>query len=365
MPIMSNAYNVLLFTDAEVVRQPVAETLQALPSLTLVAESHSRIDAVTKVKNHAVNLVLLDIGASDADRTLKRLREVLPDIPVILIGMLTFSNVRASMEALLLGAVEFIPTPTPHAANTDRRSFERNLVEILSGLHEREKPTPAPAAPSRPVRQEVRPQPTKPTPPNITLAKPGTKKPRVLLIGSSTGGPKAVTDVLEQLRKPFPLPILVTQHMPPGFTATFATNIQRRTGHTASEGKENELVQPGRVYIAPGGLHQILIRKGDKVYIHLDDGPQVNFCKPAVDPMFESAAKAYDGDILALVLTGMGHDGRDGARKIVDAGGTLIAQDAETSVVWGMPGAVAEAGLASEILPLEDIAARVMELCRS
>lgn len=139
---MSNAYNVLLFTDAEVVRQPVAETLQALPSLTLVAESHSRIDAVTKVKNHAVNLVLIDIGASDADRTLKRLREVLPEIPVILIGMLTFSNVRASMEALLLGAVEFIPTPTPHAANTDRRSFERNLVEILSGLHEREKPTP-------------------------------------------------------------------------------------------------------------------------------------------------------------------------------------------------------------------------------
>jgi len=227
-----------------------------------VAESHSRIDAVTKVKNHAVNLVLIDIGASDADRTLKRLREVLPEIPVILIGMLTFSNVRASMEALLLGAVEFIPTPTPHAANTDRRSFERNLVEILSGLHEREKPTPAPLAPSRPVRQEVRPQPTKPTPPNITLAKLGTKKPRVLLIGSSTGGPKAVTDVLEKLRKPFPLPILITQHMPPGFTATFATNIQRRTGHTASEGKENELVQPGRVYIAPGGLHQILIRKG-------------------------------------------------------------------------------------------------------
>ncbi len=362
---LNTTYNVLLFTDADVVREPVTEILGAFPTLTLAAEAHSRIDAVTKVKNHKVNLVLMDIGAAEATRTLKRLRDALPEVPVILIGTLTFANVRASMDALLLGAVEFIPTPTPHAANTNLRSFERKFIEIINGLQNYQAP-PSARAPQKPSEKpEARPKPAEPSSPAITLAKPGTNTPKVLLIGSSTGGPKAVTDLLEQIRPPFPLPILVTQHMPPVFTATFATSIQRRTGHTTSEGKDNELVQPGHVYIAPGGLHQVLIRKKDNVYIHLDDGPQVNYCKPAVDPMFESAAKAYDGDILALVLTGMGHDGRDGARKIVDAGGTLIAQDAESSVVWGMPGAIAEAGLASEVLPLDSIAARVMELCRS
>lgn len=343
-------YRVLLFTDAEAIRVPVMQVITELPNLELAAATTGRIEAVSRARGRRANLILLDIGASGALALAERVRDVMNDVPVVLIGKLNFSNVKSSMDALQAGAIDFIPTPTEHAADTDIPTFTRHLLRILASLEEH---------PSTPTGR-ADPPVSEPVP--FRAATPGMGTPQVLLIGSSTGGPKAVIDMLSQLGPSFHLPIVIAQHMPPSFTAAFAASLQNRTGLITREGEDGEIVRPGRAYVAPGDRHLLLIRDGGHFRIKLDDGPPVNFCRPAVDPLFTSAAAAYGGEVLAVVLTGMGHDGREGARQIVSAGGTVLVQDKETSVVWGMPGAVAEAGLAAEILPLDQIAGRIRAL---
>ncbi len=187
--------------------------------------------------------------------------------------------------------------------------------------------------------------------------------PRVLLIGASTGGPQALNAVLGELAGVFErAPVLITQHMPPTFTAILAEHLARVAKRPVHEGQEGEPVNAGTVYIAPGGRHMTVVRKDGAAVIALDDGPTVNFCKPAVDPLFTSAAAVWGPKALALVLTGMGSDGLNGGRTLVAAGGHIIAQDEPTSVVWGMPGQVAHAGLCSAVLPLKEIAPRLNRL---
>ena len=186
----------------------------------------------------------------------------------------------------------------------------------------------------------------------------GATPPRVLLIGSSTGGPRAVGEVLEKIGAPTlrRIPVLIVQHMPPVFTAVFAEHLGARTGIPAAEGKMDEPVLPGRIYVAPGGRHMRLAgATGRDLAIRLDDGPAVNFCRPAVDVLFQDAAALYGPATLSVILTGMGSDGTNGARALVEAGGAVLAQDEATSTVWGMPGSVAKAGLAQAILPLPEI----------
>jgi two-component system chemotaxis response regulator CheB len=182
--------------------------------------------------------------------------------------------------------------------------------------------------------------------------------PRYLLIGSSTGGPKAVGEVLagmgQALRR---VPTLIVQHMPPIFTAVFAEHLSAQLGIPAREAIDGEPVQAGRVYVAPGGRHMGLAQNGGpEPSIRLDDGPVVNFCRPAVDVLFRDAAALLGPAVVAVVLTGMGSDGTNGAKALANAGAPIIAQDEATSTVWGMPGSVAKAGLATEILPLSGIA---------
>jgi two-component system, chemotaxis family, protein-glutamate methylesterase/glutaminase len=187
--------------------------------------------------------------------------------------------------------------------------------------------------------------------------------PRALLIGSSTGGPQALTALLEKLPEAIDrAPVLITQHMPPTFTAVLAEHLSRASGRGAHEAEHGEPVLAGGIYLAPGARHMRVVRDSDGVKIALGDDPPVNFCKPAVDPLFSSAADVWGPALLALVLTGMGNDGTRGAADIVAAGGSVIAQDEATSVVWGMPRSVAQAGLCSAVLPLGDIAPKVLGL---
>lgn len=347
-------FNILLYSDSDVVRAPVRAAVDKIPGLRIAFESNGTIDTMTKARRQDVDIVLLDIGARDAMRALRRLRDAIPELPVIAVGTVSFANVRASMEALLMGAVEYIPTPTQHAANADHATFKEQLTLFLTTIAKQERRTAAtPVTPAGHDRRQIR------------LGKAGTKRPQALIVGSSTGGPKALTEVFTEIGATFPLPIFITQHMPPKFTETLAMNIGRKSGMPCTEGISGEIAQPGHIYVAPGGKHMLLERVGKDVKIHLDDGPQINFCKPAVDPMFASAAKAYDGHVLGVILTGMGQDGREGSRHVVNAGGTIITQDEESSVVWGMPGAVATAGIASEVLPLSNVARRIKEICRS
>jgi two-component system chemotaxis response regulator CheB len=181
------------------------------------------------------------------------------------------------------------------------------------------------------------------------------------LVGASTGGPQALNKLVAELGSVSErVPILIVQHMPATFTTILAEHLSNASGRMAREAVDGELVVPGTIYVAPGGRHMQVARPEGLPIIRLDDGPAVNFCKPAVDSLFTSACQVWGGAVLAVILTGMGHDGRDGARAIVAAGGAVVAQDEATSVVWGMPGAAAMAGLCSAVLPLEQIAARVI-----
>jgi two-component system chemotaxis response regulator CheB len=187
--------------------------------------------------------------------------------------------------------------------------------------------------------------------------------PRVLLIGSSTGGPQALMTLVGGIGKIIDhYPILITQHMPPTFTTILAEHLARASHRPSQEAVDGEVIKAGRIYLAPGGRHMRVARHGAEAHIALDDGPAVNFCKPAVDPLFTSAIDLWQGSILALILTGMGSDGMRGGKEIVAAGGSVIAQDEASSVVWGMPGAAANAGICAAILPLNQIAQKVVRV---
>jgi two-component system chemotaxis response regulator CheB len=191
----------------------------------------------------------------------------------------------------------------------------------------------------------------------------GTVAPRALLIGSSTGGPQALMSLIAELGPAIDrVPVLITQHMPPTFTTILAEHLARASHRPAHEGVDGELIKPGQIYLAPGGRHMRVARQGSGAVIALDDGPPVNFCKPAVDPLFTSAIGVWQGAILAVVLTGMGSDGTRGGRELIAAGGSIIAQDEATSVVWGMPGSAANAGICSAVLPLGQIAPKLNRL---
>jgi two-component system chemotaxis response regulator CheB len=191
----------------------------------------------------------------------------------------------------------------------------------------------------------------------IKLRAASMVQPQILAIGSSTGGPQALVKVVTAIAPKLEVPVLITQHMPATFTAILAETLSRGSGLKCVEGATGMMLQPGCVYVAPGEYHMIIKGRGGP--IELLQTPPENFCRPAVDPMFRSVAAAYGAATLAVVLTGMGADGRGGARSIADAGGTILAQDEATSVVWGMPAAVAHAGLASAVLPLDAVAGEV------
>jgi two-component system chemotaxis response regulator CheB len=187
--------------------------------------------------------------------------------------------------------------------------------------------------------------------------------PRVLLLGSSTGGPQALDILIRPIAAVIDTaPVLVTQHMPPTFTAILAEHLTRASGRAAREAVDGEPVRAGRIYLAPGGRHMRVARRDGEPVIALDDGALVHFCKPAVDPLFSSAASVWGQWSLAVILTGMGTDGTRGAAEIVAARGCVIAQDEASSVVWGMPGSAAHAGLCSAVLPLDQIAPTITRM---
>jgi two-component system chemotaxis response regulator CheB len=198
----------------------------------------------------------------------------------------------------------------------------------------------------------------------LALRKPSLFTPETLAIGSSTGGPQALLNLFRTLKDTLRAPVFITQHMPPTFTSILAEHLAQTSGAACKEAEDGEPVAAGHIYVAPGDYHMLVERRADGVVTRVTRDAPENYCRPAVDPMLRSLARAYGAKVLAVILNGMGHDGLGGGRAVVEAGGTLIAQDEETSVVWGMPGAVATAGLASAVLPLDQIAPRIAQAFR-
>jgi len=374
---------VMVVDDAVVVRGLFVRWIEAEPGLEIVASLRSGREAIEQVERTSPDVVILDVDMPDTDgiTALPRLLEKKRDLVVIMASTLTRRNAEISLRALALGATDYVPKPQTTREITTSTSFRRELIDKIRVLGERRKRSPRetrPLARSPPSASPARPgdhageaELPPAAGPDLAPAEPATIRlrsfpaipPRVLLVGCSTGGPQALNALLGHVNGVIDqAPVLVVQHMPPTFTTILAEHLARASGRATHEAVDGEPIRAGQIYIAPGGRHMRVVRREGVASIALDDGALVNFCKPAVDPLFASAAEVWGGKTLAVVLTGMGSDGTQGAAAVVTAGGAVIAQDEASSVVWGMPGSVAQAGLCAAVLPLHEIAPKVIRL---
>jgi len=371
-PTVTRRIRVMLVDDAVVVRGLFARWVESEPDLDVVATLRTGREAANQIERVDPDVVVLDVDMPDLDgiAALPLLLEKKPDLVVIMASTLTRRNAEISLRALSLGAADYIPKPGSNREVSASTAFRRDLIEKIRQLGQRVKRTRVSAQPTRaPLESKFAPSIVPPGveevdgPPSITLRAMPTMPPRVLLIGSSTGGPQALNALIADIGSIIQrVPVLITQHMPPTFTTVLADHLARTGKCPVHEAMDGEEIVSGKVYLAPGGKHMRVARRDGSAVIAIDDGPMVNFCKPAVDPMFASAARIWGSMVLALVLTGMGADGLSGARAIVAAGGHVFAQDEATSVVWGMPGQVTNAGLCSAVLPLPEIAGKLTRL---
>ena len=370
---------VMVVDDAVVVRGLVSRWIDEEPGMQVVASLRTGRQAVDQLERTNPDVVILDVEMPDLDglSALPLLLEKKRDLVVIMASTLTRRNAEVSLKALSYGAADYIPKPETNREVTTSASFRRDLIEKIRQLGGRRRrsadaarrPVAEPAARAAGIEPRtisdaaavIGPIPIVHT--SLRLRPFSTVTPRVLLIGSSTGGPQALTGIMPHLAPVIDrAPVLIIQHMPPTFTTILAEHLARASGRPAHEAVDGEPVVPGKIYIAPGGRHMRVIRRQPHPFIALDDGPPVNFCKPAVDPLFQSAVEIWNNAICSVILTGMGHDGTHGAAEIVAHGGSVIAQDEATSVVWGMPGSAANAGVCSAVLPIDQIAPKVVRL---
>jgi len=369
---------VMVVDDAVVARSLVTRWVESEPDMMVAASLRTGRQAVDQVETSDPDVVVLDVEMPELDgiSALPLLLKKKRDLVVIMASTVTRRGAEVSLRALSLGAADYIPKPVTTREATTSSEFRRELIDKIRILGRRRRWLPrhtAPAlVPAEPREIQRRPGAAfplrdnalnKPEPHGYTLRPFSSAIPRVLLIGSSTGGPQALTALFEKLTAAVDrAPVLITQHMPPTFTTVLAEHLRRVSGRGAHEAEDGEPVLAGGIYLAPGGRHMRVLRDGDIVKIALTDDPPINFCRPSVDPLFSSAAAVWGPAVLAVVLTGMGSDGTQGAADIVAAGGSIIAQDEATSVVWGMPRSVAQAGLCSAVLPLDQIPGKVLRL---
>ncbi len=360
----------MVVDDSAVIRGLIFRWIEAEPDMVVAASLRTGLDAVNQVQRVNPDVAVLDIEMPDLDgiSALPLLLARKRDLIVIMASTLTRRNAEISFRALSLGASDYIPKPESTRQPAAAETFRQDLVQKIRSLGARvRRVVPASASPplapvlDRPLGQLSR-LPLAPFAPQ-QLRPFGTQPLRALLIGSSTGGPQALMTLVAGIGPVIDrFPVLITQHMPPTFTTILAEHLARASHQPAHEAVDGEIIRSGRIYLAPGGRHMRVARRGTDAVIALDDGPLVNFCRPAVDPLFASAIDVWRGGILALVLTGMGSDGMRGGKDIVAAGGSVIAQDEASSVVWGMPGAAANAGICSAVLPLDQIAPKLVRL---
>jgi two-component system chemotaxis response regulator CheB len=356
------ALRVLIVDDSAVIRGLLRRTLEEDPEVEVVASVSNGQQAIDVVSRQAIDVVLLDIEmpVMDGMTALPKIIAANPSVRVVMASTLTERNAAISLNALRQGASDYIAKPTAKHELHSERGFRDELLEKVKSLAGRKLGRVASRASERPVVSV----PTV----NVTALKfrpVSNAVPKVLCIGSSTGGPQALFTLFQGLRGQIgDIPVLIAQHMPKAFTGILAEHLSKVADVPCAEGVDGEPLRAGRIYIAPGDFHMSIMRGGNGLQVRLDQDPPENFCRPSVEPLFRSVTAEFGAAALALILTGMGHDGVVAARGLVDAGGTLLAQDEKSSVVWGMPGAVVAAGLCADVLPIDEIAPRVVRLLR-
>ena len=350
---------ILIVDDSAVMRSLLRSVIAADSKLEVAGTAADGASALAAIETHRPDLVLLDVEmpVKDGLVTLRQLRQRGHKMPVIMCSSLTHRGAKVTIEALACGASDYVAKP---AGQANREEALKTLAQdLLPKIH-------ALAGRTRALSTQLfGPRPVVPLPPLTPASQAIASKPAIVAIGVSTGGPAALDLLLPALPSSFPLPILIVQHMPEVFTRLFADRLNDHCRLHVREAAEGQPVEPGIIAIARGNWHLEVVaslRAGAPHTLHLNQDPPENHCRPAVDVLFRSAARVYGSGVLAVVLTGMGSDGLAGCRVIRAQGGAVLAQDQASSTVWGMPGAVAQAGLAQRILPLNAIAQEIVRL---
>jgi len=338
---------ILVVDDSVVIRKMLADTLSKQPGFEVVASAGDGRIALSKIQQLRPDLVTLDVEmpVMDGLETLRELRKLHPRLPVVMFSTLTERGASTTLDALSLCASDYVAKPSNTASQAAAiAAIEAQLVPKIKAL--------CPGTLPKPKRL--------PPPPPPPRERPRAKQPiEIVAIGTSTGGPNALAEVLPRLPKDFPVPVVVVQHMPPIFTRLLAERLARECGIPVAEGSAGVGLTPARVWIAPGDFHMTVARTGLSGRLDINQNAPEHSCRPAVDPLFRSVAAAYQANVLGVVMTGMGADGVIGARHIRQAGGEVIIQDEPSSVVWGMPGLVYAAGQADAVYPLDQLAREI------
>ncbi|QBI21257.1 chemotaxis-specific protein-glutamate methyltransferase CheB [Egibacter rhizosphaerae] len=348
---------VLVVDDSVVVRKLVTEVIAADDGLEVCGTAPNGRIALAKVDQLAPDLVTLDVEMPDMNglEALSALRESHPELPVVMFSTLTDRGARVTLDALMRGANDYVTKPANVGGVSQAiAAVKAELIPKVRALTGADDVRPAPPTRLSPAAR-ARP----------AASRSGSGRIDLIVVGVSTGGPNVLAEFVPHLPGDLGVPMVIVQHMPPVFTQLLAQRLDARSPLTVAEGSDGAPVQGGQVWIAPGDRHLLVRRDAGGLRLGINIGPPENSCRPSADVLFRSAVEACDGRVLGLVLTGMGQDGLRGSERIVEAGGSVLAQDKASSVVWGMPGAVTQAGLAEEQLPVTGLVDSVVRRVRA
>ncbi|MDA8239488.1 MAG: chemotaxis response regulator protein-glutamate methylesterase [Nitrospiraceae bacterium] len=341
---------VLIVDDSAFMRNALTTMLVSDPEITVAGTARDGIEAIEKVKSVRPDIVTMDVEMPRMDglTALRHIMEECP-VPVVMVSSLTMDGAKVTLDALDIGAVDFIPK--------NLSDLSLNIVNIREILREKIKQLSKKGVARRRARPLGKAAPPPPPPARAT----GERRIGIVSIGTSTGGPKALQDIVPLLPKEFPVPVVIAQHMPANFTGPFAERLNQMSGVAVKEGENGELLRPGVVYIAPGRGHmRVLRQKGIETVIRISELKEDFIYRPSVDALMLSVAECFPGRALGVILTGMGNDGLKGLTVMKKTGCRIFAQDEDSCVVYGMPKAVVDAGLADKVMPIDEIAGEIV-----
>jgi two-component system chemotaxis response regulator CheB len=367
-PAPVGALRIMVVDDSFVIRSLLARMVADQPDMVVVATAANGKQAIDEMDKHELDAIVLDIEmpVMDGITAIPLLLQKDPAVQIIIASTLSQQNAEISFRALRAGATDYLAKPSTSGELTNAEQFKNDLILKLRELGAVTRRKRANGIKATQQAPDAAPS-TIATPPKKIFTLQRDKKylrPNIIAIGSSTGGPQALFNVLSGLKGKVKQPIVITQHMPATFTAILAQHITQQTGLSAVEGADGMQLEGGRVYVAPGDYHMGFRMDGPRIVIKLEQTEPVNFCRPAVDVMIRSLMTVYYDKILAVILTGLGADGKNACVELFERGGAILAQDETTSVVWGMPGAVAQANICADVLPISHIAAAVERMAK-
>lgn len=364
---MGDKVKILVVDDSITYRQILITVIERIGDAECVGTAASGAIALHKVKALCPDLLFLDVVMPDMDgvETLQRAKQIRPDIEAIMVSSFELHSAKETLRSLQIGALDFVAKPradSPETSIAELVQYLRPLIHLVqtkkyASVSRQSQHTSFASVGKLPTRT---PSPAKPSLSPTVNVIGGVD---LILIGVSTGGPKALSQMIPKLPSSLPCPVLIVQHLPPMFTESMAMKLNAESPLRVSEAQGGEIVAPGHVFIAPGGKHLIIERRREGGFcLAVNESPPVNNCRPSVDVLFHSVADVFKGSVLAVIMTGMGRDGTEGVRRLKHRTRTCrcLIQDEMSSVVWGMPGSVFEAGLADEVLPLDLLSARII-----